>query len=95
MKISHVLKVRLLCTLQHGSQPRGQRSLTQVSSGKSLRLCLLSWLGFRDLATLFFVKVCMCSYEKPGWPGYQNFYDEECGEARSRKPSHCGFTRLS
>ena len=51
----------------------------------------LGWLGFRDLATLFFLKVCMCSYEKPGWPGYRNIYKEKSGEARSRKPSHCGW----
>ena len=51
--------LRAPLSLQHGRQPRGQRSLTQVSSGKSLCLCLLGWIGFRDLATLFFVKVCM------------------------------------
>ena len=54
-------------------------------------LSKLGWLGFRDLATLFFLKVCMCSYEKPGWPGYRNIYKEKSGEARSRKPSHCGW----
>ena len=24
------------------------------------------------LVTLYFVKVSMCSYERPGWPGYRD-----------------------
>ena len=66
----------------------------QVSQPSECLLCEpgnLGWLGSRDLANVFFVKVCMCSYEKPGWPGYRNIYKEKSGEARSRKPSHCGW----
>ena len=69
MKISHVLKVRFLCTLKHefyehlchfnmGVSP-GDNGLLPPSLAGNHCLCLLGWLGFRDLATLFFVKVCM------------------------------------
>ena len=46
----------------------------------------LDWLGFRDLVsplltTFTFVNISMCSYEKPGWPGYRDlgFWDRELG----------------
>ena len=33
------------------------------------------------LATLFFTKILMCSYEKAGWPGYRDlvFCDRDLG----------------
>ena len=32
-------------------------------------------------ATLFFVKISMCLYERPGWPGYRDlvFFDRDLG----------------
>ena len=45
----------------------------------------LGWL------ILLFVKISMCSNEKPGWLGYRNRYNEKSWEARSRKPSQLGW----
>ena len=32
----------------------------------------LAWFPRSRLATLFFSKISMCSYEKAGWPGYRD-----------------------
>ena len=40
------------------------------------------------LATLFFVKISMCSYERPGWPGYRDlgFCDRDLGNRDENFP---------
>ena len=39
-------------------------------------------------ATPFFVKISMCSYEGPGWPGYRNlgFCDRDLGTGMKMFP---------
>ena len=40
------------------------------------------------LATLSFVKISMCSYERPGWPGYRDlgFCDRDLGNRDENFP---------
>ena len=40
------------------------------------------------LAALFFVKISMCSYERPGWPGYRDlgFCDRDHGNREENFP---------
>ena len=40
------------------------------------------------LATLPFVKISMCSYERPGWPGYRDlgFCDRDLGKRDENFP---------